>query len=207
MITMGHVFLVDDDHDIRLHLGDVLRHLGYGVSDFSNATSFLQEAQRCSPAVLVSDMRMPRMSGLDLQKALLEKDWLLPIIYISGESHIQEVIDAMKFGAIEFLCKPFSHQQLVQVIDKGLKLDTQRHADQQRLLHVDVLHQSLSQNEKSILNLMLLGHGNKDIASVKGILADTVKKYRANILSKMQVKSLAELLAICKGYIPPSTKN
>jgi len=203
MTCKGLIYLVDDDHDIRIHLGDVLRHLGYGVSDFAGPTSFLQQAQRFSPAVLVLDMRMPQMSGLDLQKVLLEKNWFLPIIYMSGDSQSQEIIDAMKFGAIEFLWKPFAHSQLVQAIEKGLKLDAQRHADQQRLLHVNTLHQSLTPREQSMLALMLLGHGNKDIATATSVLADTVKKHRAQILAKMQVNSLAELLALCKNFTPP----
>jgi FixJ family two-component response regulator len=198
------VFLVEDDDDLRLNLGDMLRHLGYEVNDFDNAILFLQKARRYSPAVLVTDMRMPQMSGLDLHKALLDKDWSLPIIYMSGESQSQEIIDAMKYGAIEFLCKPFPQSELIQAIDKGLRQDSERHEDQKRLLLVDSLHKSLNPSEQSILSLILMGHGNKYIASVKGLMADTIKKYRGQILSKMQVNSLAELLALCKGYTPPT---
>ena len=205
MTAKGLVFLVEDDDDLRLNLGDMLRHLGYEVNDFDSAISFLQKARRCSPAVLVTDMRLPQMSGLDLHKVLLDKDWSLPIIYMSGESQSQEIIDAMKYGAIEFLWKPFPQSQLIQAIDKGLKQDSERHEDQKRLLLVDSLHQSLNPSEQSILSLMLMGHGNKHIASVKGLMADTIKKYRGQILSKMQVNSLAELLALCKGYIPPTS--
>ena len=206
MTAKGLVFLVEDDDDLRLNLGDMLRHLGYEVKDFDSAIAFLQKAQSWAPAVLVMDMRMPQMTGLDLHKALIEKDWSLPIIYMSGESQTQEIIDAMKYGAIEFLCKPFPYTQLIQAIDKGLKLDLQRHEDRKRLLLVDSLHQSLNQREQSILSLMLMGHGNKYIASDKGLMADTIKKYRGQILSKMQVSSLAELLALCKGYVPPAGK-
>jgi FixJ family two-component response regulator len=137
MTDKGHIFLVDDDQDIRSSLGDLLKHLGYGVSDFASAAAFLQQASRFSPAVLVLDMRMPQMTGLDLQKALLEKDWALPIIYMSGESQSQEIIDAMKFGAIEFLWKPFAHSQLTEAIEKGLKIDTQHYEYQQHVFHVD----------------------------------------------------------------------
>jgi len=200
MTDKGRIFLVDDDHDIRCSLGDLLKHLGYGVSDFASATAFLQEAQRISPAVLVLDMRMPQMTGLDLQKALSEQDWPLPIIFMSGESNNQEIIDAMKFGAIDFLWKPFDYTQLVQVIDKALKLDVQRHDEQKRLLRVTALYQSLSGKEKDIFNSILLGHGNKDIAVAKSLMADTVKKHRAHIFGKMQVNSLAELIALCKNF-------
>jgi FixJ family two-component response regulator len=205
MTSKGLVFLVEDDDDLRMNLEFMLKHLGYEVSDFGSAISFLQKARRYSPAVLVMDMRMPQMSGLDLHKALLEKDWSLPIIYMSGESQSQEIIDAMKYGAIEFLWKPFPHSQLIQAIDKGLNQDSQRHEDQKRLLLVDSLHKSLNPREQSILSLILMGHSNKYIAAVKGLMADTIKKYRGQILSKMQVNSLAELLALCKGYTPPTS--
>ena len=167
MTAKGHVYLVEDDSEVRLSLSDLLRYLGYGVSDFAGAESFLQQAQRCSPAVLVLDMRMPQMTGLDLQKALLEQEWPVPIIYMSGESQSQEIIDAMKFGAIDFLWKPITHTQLVQVIDNGLILDVQRHADQKRLRRVERLHQTLSPTEQDVFALMLLGHGNKDWHSPK----------------------------------------
>ena len=202
MTDKGHIFLVDDDQDIRSSLGDLLKHLGYGVSDFASAAAFLQQASRFSPAVLVLDMRLPQMTGLDLQKALREEDWPLPIIFISGESKNQEIIDAMKFGAVDFLWKPFDYTQLVQVIDGALRLDVQRTNDQKRLVRVAALHQSLSPKEKDIINLILLGHGNKDIASAKSLMADTVKKHRAQIFEKMHVQSLAELLALCKDFIP-----
>jgi FixJ family two-component response regulator len=198
MTSKGHVFLVDDDQEVRFSMADVLRHLGYDVNDFGSAASFLQLAQRSSPAVLVLDMRMPQMTGLDLQKALLEQDWHMPIIYMSGDSQSQEIIDAMKFGALDFLWKPISHTQLIQVIDKGLKLDAQRHADQIRLKRVASLLQSLSAKEQEILTLMLLGYGNKAISRDKNVMADTVKKHRAQIMAKMQVNSLPELLALCK---------
>jgi len=201
MTIKGHVFLVDDDQDIRSSLADVLIHLGYGVSDFDSATSFLQQAVRCSPAVLVLDMRMPKMTGLDLQKALIEQDWSLPIIYMSGDSQSQEIIDAMKFGAIDFLWKPIAHTQLIQVVDKGLKLDAQLYTNQLRLKRVAALRQSLSAREQEILSLMLLGHGNKAIGLEKNVMADTVKKHRAQIMAKMEVNSLAELLSLCKDSL------
>ena len=143
---------------------------------------------------------MPQMTGLDLQKALREQDWHLPIIYMSGDSQNQEIIDAMKLGAIDFLWKPFTQMQMVQAIDKGLTLDLQRQADQQRLQRVAALHQGLSPREQIMFDLMLLGHGNKDIASATGVMADTVKKHRAQVLVKMGVESLAVLLALCKDF-------
>jgi FixJ family two-component response regulator len=142
------------------------------------------------------------MTGLDLQKVLIEKDWPIPIIYMSGDSQSQEIIDAMKLGAVDFLWKPITHTQLIQVVNKGLKLDGQRREDQLRLKRVVALQQSLSAKEQEILSLMLLGHGNKAIGIEKNVMADTVKKHRAHIMAKMEVNSLAELLSLCKDFIP-----
>lgn len=202
MTTKGHVYLVDDDHDIRFHLSDLLRQLGYGVSDFAQATDFLSQAQRVSPAVLVLDMRMPHMNGLDVQQSLIASGWGLPIIYMSGESQSQEIIDAMKAGAIDFLWKPVAHTDLRQAIDRGLELDRQRETQALRLRHVQSMYDTLSKREKGMFDLMLQGHSNKHIAAVHGLMADTVKKHRAQILYKMQVDSLAALLAMCKDFVP-----
>jgi FixJ family two-component response regulator len=202
MASLGHIHLVDDDQEIRLHMGNLLRQLNYGVSTFSSADEFLRKAIKVSPSVLLLDMRMPLMSGLELHLFLRKQNWTNPVIYMSGESHTQEIIDAMKGGAIDFLCKPFTQSQLIEVITKGLALDAQHHASHTRLLKASALHKSLSRKEQQIFSLMLLGNGNKTIASEIGLMPDTVKKHRAQIFEKMQVSSLAELLALCKDFFP-----
>jgi FixJ family two-component response regulator len=206
MALMGHVYLVDDDHEIRLHLGNMLRQLGYRVSIFHSAVEFLNTAIKTSPSTLVLDMRMPGMSGLELLNALAELNWEIPVIYMSGESHTQEIIDAMKGGAVDFLWKPFSQTQLVDAIEKSLTLDAERSATKKRLTKVNELYQSLSRKEQHIFSLMLLGHGNKSIAAVTGVMPDTVKKHRAQVFEKMQVASLADLLALCKDFALPQSE-
>ena len=204
MKAKGHVLIVDDDAEIRLHLGNLLRHVGYSVSDFGSAKEFLATNENFEGSVLVLDMRMPIMSGLDLQKSLRAKGSDVPIIYISGESRSQEIIDAMKGGAIDFLWKPFSHTQLVQAIEKGLNLDQQHHKNRKNSKRVQALYETLSRREKSIFALVLLGHGNKDIAAKLSVMPDTVKKYRAQVFEKMQVDNLAALLDLCKGFELPT---
>jgi FixJ family two-component response regulator len=149
-------------------------------------------------------MRMPIMSGLDLQKSLRAQGSDVPIIYISGESRSQEIIDAMKGGAIDFLWKPFTHTQLVEVIEKGLNLGEQHDKKRKLAKRVKTLYVALSRREKSIFALMLLGYGNKEIAAKMGLMPDTVKKYRAQVLEKMQVENLAALLDLCKGFELPT---
>lgn len=203
MIATAQVYLVDDDDDIRFHLTDLMHQLGYRVSAFGSASEFLMRAQPFSPAVLVLDMRMPVLNGLDVQQALKDKGWLLPIVFISGESQGQEIIDAMKGGAVDFLWKPFPLSQLKQAIDKCLDLDLLRAADDHRLAQVSKRFATLSPREVMIFELMRLGHGNKAIASITGIMADTVKKHRAQVLAKMEAETLAELLTLCKDFAPP----
>jgi FixJ family two-component response regulator len=176
MKAKGHVFIVDDDAEIRLHLGNLLRHLGYSVTDFGSAKEFLANEENLEVSVLVLDMRMPIMSGLDLQKSLRAQGSDLSVIYISGESRSQEIIDAMKGGAIDFLWKPFTHTHLVEVIEKGLNLGEQHDKKRKLAKRVETLYVALSRREKSIFALMLLGYGNKDIAAKVGLMPDTVKK-------------------------------
>ena len=201
---VGQVYLVEDDGDIRSHLTDLLRHLGYSVSAFSGAAEFLLQSRVLTPAVLVLDMRMPGMSGLELQQTLAAQASSLPIVFISGESQSQEIIDAMKGGAVDFLWKPFAHSQLQAAIDKGLAIDMARAANDKRLAMVAQRFASLSPREVMIFELMRSGHGNKAIAVLTGIMADTVKKHRAQVLAKMEVDTLADLLTLCKDFAPPA---
>jgi FixJ family two-component response regulator len=203
MVKNGHVFLVDDDSDIRIHLGNMLRQLGYAASEYSNATEFLNSVKPVSPAVLVLDMRMPFMSGVELQNSLHSRGWHLPIIFMSGESQNQEIIDAMKNGALDFLWKPFSYKQLIEVIDRGIHIDKVRATKKSHVDKVSNLFQELSEKEKTMFKLILSGHSNKAIALSTGLMSDTVKKHRAQIFAKMQVQSLAELIEFCNGFSIP----
>lgn len=200
--TLGHVYLLDDNEDIRLHLGDALRQHGWKVSVFAQAKDFLSLTDWSSPAALVLDMRMPEMNGLAVQRSLQQRGRPMPIIFISGESQSQEIIDAMKGGAVEFLWKPFELNVLLNAIDKALALDSAQQAQQDKWAHVQTLYTNLSPREKELLPLILKGLGNKDIAEQTGVLADTVKKHRASVLSKMQVDNLASLLQLCQGFNP-----
>lgn len=122
--SCGHVHVVDDNPDIRFYLTDLLRQMGYTVEGYDGAQAFLQQSFDISPAVLVLDVRMPHMSGVDLQEKMKALGRQTPIIFISGESQSEEIIRAMKGQPIEFLWKPFQIQALINAIDRGLALDT-----------------------------------------------------------------------------------
>ena len=196
---LGHIFLVDDNHDMRFYLSDMLILLGYTVDTFDNASAFLEKSMDISPAVVLLDMRMPGLNGLELQAKLEALGRKTPIIFISGESDKDEIIEAFRLGAVDFLLKPFNREKLCQVVDKALEMDRQRN---QEFINTDALRRSfatLSTREQEIFMLIVQGLTNKGIAEVTGIQPGTAKKHRATIYQKFEVNTSAELIGQCKG--------
>jgi FixJ family two-component response regulator len=202
--VLGHVYLVDDHPDIRFYLGELLRQIGYTVEVFENAEGFLARSQQMTPAVILLDMRMTGLSGLDVQRQLKEQGRHTPIIFISGASQNQEVVDALKGGAIDFLCKPFKTDDLVNAIDKGLALDVSLHEHAAKLANLQRRFQTLTAREQEVFFLILEGHPNRNISQITGVQAGTVKKHRAAVFEKMAVEDTAELISVCKGVDPGS---
>ncbi len=196
---LGHVFLVDDNPDIRFYLSELLRQLGYTVEAYEDAERFLAQSLHLTPAVVVLDMRMGGLSGLDVQRRLKELERPTPIIFISGESRSQEIIDAMKGGAIDFLCKPFNIDELIAAIDKALAIDTRLKDQYVRLSALRRRFRTLTAREQELLALVLEGHPNRNISELTGVQAGTVKKHRAAILGKMGAPDTAALIAAFKG--------
>lgn len=196
---IGHIFLVDDNHDMRFYLGDMLVRLGYTVDTFDNAQAFLNNAIDISPAVVLLDMRMPGLSGLDLQSKLLEIGRRTPIVFISGESEKDEIIEAFRHGAIDFILKPFSREKLCLVIDKAMEIDRRRNQEFVSTNTVRRAFSVLSNREKEIFMLIVQGRTNKGIAEVTGIQPGTAKKHRATIYQKLNVSSSTELINLTKG--------
>lgn len=203
----GHIYPVDDTADVRHYLGDLLRQLGYTVASYPDAESFLQQSMDLSPAVLLLDMRMPGMSGVQLQQRMKTLGRHTPIIFISGESRSQEIIDAMKNGAADFLCKPFGRQDLVSAIDKALALDVARQQQFARLVTVRRRFETLTEREREVFLMILQAHTNKEIGELTGVQAGTVKKHRASILDKMQAESVSELVRECRDLVPALTSQ
>ena len=139
------------------------------------------------------------MSGIELQQQLQTMGRLTPIIFISGESHSVEIIQAMKGGAIEFLWKPFQIHALLEAIERGMAIDLDKRQLFAREAGVSRKIADFSAREKGVMRLILQGHGNKDIGEILNIQPDTIKKHRANILQKMQANHLADLMQMCQG--------
>jgi FixJ family two-component response regulator len=195
---LGHIFLVDDNHDIRFYLSDMLKMLGYSVDTFDNAQAFIENSMDISPAVVLLDMRMPGLSGLQLQERLDQAGRKTPIIFISGESDKDEIIQAFRLGAVDFLLKPFNREKLCATIEKALEIDRQRN---QKFMSLDALKRSfetLSGREQEIFMLIVQGLTNKSIGELTGIQAGTAKKHRATIYQKFDVGCSADLIKQCK---------
>jgi FixJ family two-component response regulator len=205
---LGHIFLVDDNHDVRFYLADMLVRMGYTVDTFDNAQAFLNNALDISPAVVLLDMRMPGLTGLELQTKLLSIGRRTPIVFISGESEKTEIIEAFRHGAIDFVLKPFSRDKLCLVLEKAMDIDRRRHQEFVSTDTVRRVFNVLSNREKEIFMLIVQGLTNKGIGELTGIQAGTAKKHRATIYQKLNVNSSAELINLCKGvdlspFLPP----
>lgn len=191
----GNVYLIDDNPVVRSALHALLRASGYAVTDFASAEMFLIDARVKSPAVILTDMRMPTMTGLELLARLNELGQHPSVIVISGESTPQEIVASLKGGAIDFLFKPVSNEELLAAIARGLDLDRQRMASMAQMDAQRAALASLTAREREIATLIRQGFSNKQIAQRLEVRADTIKRHRAQIYDKLGVTDLVELLA------------
>ena len=191
-----YVYLIEDNDIVRQNIADVLRQWGYTVIEFSNALRFLSHYPALQePGVIVMDMRMPEMTGVELQKMLQKQGCRVPIIFISGESTVEEALRAMKQGASDFLIKPFEIPALFKAVQLGIETHVkQLYADHNAKIQAEILDR-LAPREKQVCELLAAGHANADIALMLGISAETIKQYKKQILNKLQVKNVAELIA------------
>jgi len=199
VLSAGHIYLVDDDASIRSALAGTLERQGFSVTTYESAAEFLQHATPVSPAVVLLDMRMPGQSGVEVQADLTRHGWTTPIIFISGESLPAQIVQAMKQGASDFLLKPFSMQTLLVAVERAIERDRATHALLVRTLAVEKLYAALTPREREVFEAIIEGKTNKQIADSDGSAAATIKLHRSRVLSKMQVESAAELIALTSG--------
>lgn len=194
MTDPATVYIVDDDDAVRDSLLELLESVNIPASGFSSATGFLDEYDTEMRGCLVLDVRMPGMSGMELQHKLKERGARLPIIFITGHGDVPMAVEAMKNGAVEFIQKPFRDQELLDCIQLTLERSEREQVRFSRRESIERARESLTARENEILDYIVSGHANKFIALELGISQRTVENHRANILRKMGVRSTPELI-------------
>lgn len=190
----GTVFVVDDDSSTRELLSWLMKRNGLRAEVFPDAHSFLKGYKRGAAGCLVVDLNMPGMSGLELQKYLKDNGVALPVIFLSGRADVPKAVRAVREGAIDFLEKPFDYKRVVVLIEECLKRDAEARAEQEkRRVHSERLAQ-LTQREREVLELVVAGRMNREIAEQLDISIKTVEAHRAKIMEKLEVNSIAELV-------------
>ena len=197
------VFIVDDDSDVRRTVGLLVRSVDLEPRDFPSAQAFLDQYDQDWPGCLILDVRMPGMTGIQLQHELCRRNIDLPVIFITAHGEIPIATSAMRTGAVDFLPKPFSPQILLDRVHEAISLDKGRRAASARRQEVESRTSTLTQREHEVMELLAEGCSNKVIAKRLGISQKTVDNHRSKVLEKMEVDNPAQLARVvaCKGEI------
>jgi FixJ family two-component response regulator len=201
------VFVVDDDAPLRESLKNLMRSVGLRVEAFASAQEFLRSTRPEVPSCLVLDVRLPGLSGLDLQRQMAEGDRDMPIIFITGHGDIPMTVQAMKAGAVEFLTKPFRDQELLDAIQQALERDRRARLQRVRNEALRRRYRVLTPREREVMALVVAGLLNKQIAGELGTSEASVKVHRQHVMEKMGADSLAALVRMADQLgipTPPS---
>jgi FixJ family two-component response regulator len=190
------VFVVDDDKSMREALEGLFRSVGLRVKVFGSTAEFMRGTLPNVASCLVLDVRLPEVSGLDFQVELAAAGIYIPIIFMTGHGDIPMTVQAMKAGAVDFLTKPFRHQEMIHAVNRALAADRKRRAERETVSELRLLYESLTAREREVIALVSAGLRNKRIAADLGISEITVKVHRVHIMRKMRAQSLADLVRI-----------
>ncbi len=188
------VYVVDDDPSVRKALERLLRSAGYNAMTFAAAPEFLNFTCPDTPGCLILDIKMPELSGLELQDRLSEKDLFLPIIFITGHGTVPASVRAFKAGALDFLQKPFKDRELLDAVSRGIEKHRRLRREHKELQTLRTRLEKLSPRERDVFSLVVTGMLNKQVAFDLGITEKTIKVHRARVMQKMSAQSLADLV-------------
>jgi FixJ family two-component response regulator len=200
------VFVVDDDESVRQSLKNLIGSVGLKVQAFASAQEFLRSKLTDVPGCLVLDVRLPGLSGLDLQKRMVEAGMEMPIIFITGHGDIPMTVRAIKAGAVEFLTKPFRDQDLLDAIQQALERDRVAREHRGKIEELRSRFDSLTPREREVMGLVVAGLLNKQIAGELGTSETTIKIHRHQVMEKMGAGSLAELVRMADRLKVPAPK-
>ena len=192
------VYVVDDDVSVLKALKRLIRSAGFNAETFDSAREFLNRGEYDSPCCLVLDVRMPDLSGIDLQQELLKLSLSVPIIFLTGHGTIPMSVQAMKAGAVDFLTKPCNDEELLQIIHQSIEKNRLERSEQAGLDSIRQRIDSLTKRENQVFHMVIAGMLNKQVGYELGISEKTVKTHRARVMQKMQADSIAELVRLAE---------
>ena len=198
MLSSPTIFLIDDDPSVRRALVRLIKSAGYQVQTFVSAREFLDRMPEAKPACLVLDVRLPGLSGIDLQQELQRTNLILPIIFITGHGDIPMTVKAMKAGAVDFLSKPVRDTDLLRAIEQALARAIYDRAQWDVAKTIQTRVEKLTPREREVMSLVIKGWLNKQIAFELGIGEKTIKVHRSRVMEKMEVDSVAELVRLAE---------
>jgi two-component system response regulator TtrR len=194
--TASTVYIVDDDEAVRDSLRWLLEANTYRVKSFASAEAFLAEWREDQPGILIVDVRMPGMSGLQLQEELIARNSHMPVVFITGHGDVPMAVDTMKKGAVDFLEKPFNETDLRDTVSRMFDIANDNLKKQQSRREHEAMLARLTAREQQVLERIVAGRLNKQIADDLGISIKTVEAHRANIMEKLQVTTVADLMKV-----------
>ncbi len=199
------VFVVDDDLSARRGVARLLTASGFRSEAFSSAEEFLARGPHDGPACLVLDLQMPGIDGLELQRRLREAGHAIPIVFLTGHANVPSSVQAMKRGAVDFLLKPFGAEDLIAAVTTALARSSEEATERDGLAELEARQASLSPRERQVMELVVTGLLNKQVAARLGTSEKTVKVHRARVMEKMAAGSLAELVRMAGRLGLPAT--
>ena len=188
------IFVVDDDAAVRHSTEMLIRSMGLRAESFASAAEFLEDFDPQQPGCVILDIRMPEMSGLELQEHLRERDATIPVIFVTGHGDVPMAVKAMKAGAVDFIQKPFRDQELIDRVHAALDQDKEQRRQEAHRAKIEARINALTSRETEVMGLVVDGKANKEIAFDLGLSPRTVEIHRARVMTKMKAGSLPDLV-------------